>query len=715
METLKDVFLIEARDQLEALEAALLTLERDPSDQAIHGAFRAAHTIKGSSSMAEAMSITSFTHDVENVLQRMRDGELQAEPELVTALLGCADHVYSLLDFFARDAEPDLPTLSHGQLLLERLQPWLVLSAAESPVVAAPVLAPAAPGAASLSGSLWHVSLRLGAEIFQRGVEPLGLIRYLASLGELVRVLPIVDALPSPEQMDPERCYLGFELSLRAEVQRAEIEDVFVFLQGECSLLILEPHSPVAELGRLLQVQAPQREPVLARQLCQACLIEAVDLEAVLAWLERVEPELPADRTPDLPVGASAAPAAPVVPSEPPAPPRVRASEHQAPIHAQLRVDADKLDRLVDLVGELVIAGAAASALAADVGREDLNEALSVLARLIEDMRDSAMQMRMVQIGATFNRFQRVVRDVSRELGKEIELRTEGGETELDKSVVEKIGDPLMHLVRNSMDHGIESAELRLARGKPVCGCLTLSAQHEAGSILIQIRDDGGGLDTDKILAKAIERKLVQPKQQLSEAEIHQLVFEPGFSTADQVTELSGRGVGMDVVRRNIQALRGSVAVDSRRGQGCTFTIRLPLTLAIIDGFRVGIGDAHFVIPLDMVAECLQHDRQSRSCDYINLRGKLLPFVRLRELFGDESEVAAAEVEENVVVVKHGGQQIGIVVEKLYGEMQAVIKPLGVMFQAIKGLAGTTLLGGGEIAVILDVPTLIEDVIHARA
>ncbi|MDD2728707.1 chemotaxis protein CheA [Malikia sp.] len=714
---MKDVFLLEARDQLEALETTLLALERDPGDETqIHGAFRAAHTIKGSSSMAEAMGITAFTHNVENVLQRMRDGELVVESELVSALLGCADHIRVLLDFFARDADIDEPTRSQGQVLLARLKPWLEPASVprQIPLVASPSSASGRGGEECLGSDAWHISLRLGQEIFQRGVEPIGLIRYLAGLGELVRVLPITDALPAPEQMDAELCYLGFEMAFRGAVVRADIEDAFAFLQGECVLHILPPHSPLAELGRVLQVQAPGREVELAQQLRQVDMLDLDDEALLIDWLAGQQSEDAAPVPVPVPQAETdelAAPAA--VASDAVAPRRAQPGQPSVPAHAQLRVDADKLDRLVDLVGELVIAGAAASVIAARVGREDLNEALSVLSGLIEDMRDSAMQMRMVQIGATFNRFQRVVRDVSRELGKEIELLTEGGETELDKSVVEKIGDPLMHLVRNSMDHGIESAELRLARGKPARGRLTLRAQHEAGSILIQIRDDGGGLDTERILAKAVERKLVQPKQTLTEAEIHQLIFEPGFSTAEQVTELSGRGVGMDVVRRNIQALRGSVTVESRPGQGCAFTIRLPLTLAIIDGFRVGIGDSHFVIPLDMVAECIQHDRQARSCDYINLRGKLLPFVRLRELFGDEGDSAVSDVAENLVVVKHGGQQVGIVVEKLYGEMQAVIKPLGVMFQGIKGLAGCTLLGTGEIAVILDIPSLIAQLMRS--
>jgi two-component system chemotaxis sensor kinase CheA len=385
-----------------------------------------------------------------------------------------------------------------------------------------------------------------------------------------------------------------------------------------------------------------------------------------------------------------------------------------------------------------------------------LLEASARLAGLVEEVRDSALKLRMVQIGATFNRFQRVVRDVSADLGKDIRLEISGAETDLDKTVVEKIGDPLTHLVRNSMDHGIESAEVRLARGKPAHGTLRLNAYHDSGSIVIEVADDGGGLSRDRILKKAIERGLVKADQQLSTQEVYDLIFEPGLSTVDQVSNLSGRGVGMDVVRRNIAALRGTVEIDSTEGVGTTIRIRLPLTLAIIDGFLVGVGDSSFVVPLDMVVECVELSKQeiqdSHGRNHLNLRGEVLPFIRLKQLFNvrepaatrysadnepqdgsaprygmssvlltEEGAAALANDQElsfllhpvqreNIVVVQYGGRRAGLVVDHLMGEFQTVIRPLGVVFNGLDGISGFTILGNGNVALILDVPGLVRRV-----
>ena len=379
-------------------------------------------------------------------------------------------------------------------------------------------------------------------------------------------------------------------------------------------------------------------------------------------------------------------------------------SEKKALEARVIRVHADKLDQLIDLVGELVIAGAGANLLAQRSGQSELTESTSVLLRLVEDIRDSALQLRMVQIGETFNRFHRVARDVSKELGKDIELVIAGAETELDKSVVEKIGDPLMHLVRNAMDHGIEKAEVRAAAGKPVKGRVELNAFHDSGGIVIEVVDDGSGLNKDRIQAKAIEKGVIQAGESLSDQEVVNLIFEPGFSTVEKVTNLSGRGVGMDVVRKNITALRGTVHVETVPGEGSRFTIRLPLTLAIIDGFLTGVGKASYVIPLDMVIECIELAGTSGERDYINLRGEVLPFVRLRELFEVRGE---RPTRENVVVVQYAGKKAGIVVDQLLGEFQTVIKPLGSLFRNMRGIGGSTILGSGEVALILDVQALV--------
>ena len=326
----------------------------------------------------------------------------------------------------------------------------------------------------------------------------------------------------------------------------------------------------------------------------------------------------------------------------------------------------------------------------------------------------------MVKIGATFNRFQRVVHDVARELGKDIGLIVDGEDAELDKTVVEKIGDPLMHLVRNAMDHGIDAPDVRAARGKPAQGTVALNAYHDSGSIVIQVSDDGGGLDRERILAKAIERGLVEPGRPMTDAEIYALIFEPGFSTAEQITNLSGRGVGMDVVKRNITALRGSVAISSEPGRGTTVTVRLPLTLAIINGFQVGVGKSVFVVPMDMVDECIEFSADAGH-DYTDLRGQVLPFIRLRDLFDISSESASASTagvaspRQNIVVVKHAGQKFGLVVDTLMGEAQTVIKPLSKVFAQVRGLSGSSILGSGDVALILDVPVLMQEAQMTRA
>ncbi|HEU0188924.1 MAG TPA: chemotaxis protein CheA, partial [Gallionella sp.] len=378
-----------------------------------------------------------------------------------------------------------------------------------------------------------------------------------------------------------------------------------------------------------------------------------------------------------------------------------------------IRIQADKLDQLINLVGEMVIAGAAASLLAQRTRDPVLHEATSTLSRLVEEIRDSALQLRMVQIGDTFSRFNRVVRDVSKEIGKDIALAISGAETELDKSVVEKIGDPLMHLVRNSMDHGIEKAEIRQQRGKRAKGTVRLNAYHESGSIVVEVGDDGGGLNRERIFAKALEKGLVTANQTLSDQDVYGLIFEAGFSTAEQVTNLSGRGVGMDVVRRNIEALRGTVEIDSREGIGTTVKIRLPLTLAIIDGFLMGVGNASYVVPLDMVMECIELSeakrQEIRESNYINLRGTVLPFIRLRDHFREQGRAGRRE---NIVVVQYAGQKAGLVVDELMGEFQTVIKPLGKLFGNLKGVSGSTILGSGDVALILDVPALIQRAVN---
>jgi len=373
-----------------------------------------------------------------------------------------------------------------------------------------------------------------------------------------------------------------------------------------------------------------------------------------------------------------------------------------------IRVDSLKLDSLITRIGELITAVAGANLVARRSGSRDFEECMANVTSLVEDIREGSLQLRMVKIGGTFSRFKRVVHDVSRELGKEIELEISGEDTELDKTVVERIADPLTHLVRNAIDHGIESAEVRTARGKSAAGSIKLNAYHDSGQIVIEVSDDGGGLKRDKILAKAIERGLLDESAKPSDSDLFNLIFEPGFSTADAVTNLSGRGVGMDVVKRNITALRGVVNIKSVEGAGTTVTVRLPLTLAIINGFQVGVGNTTYVLPLDSIDECVEFSA-SEGHDFTSLRGEVLPFVHLRTLFDSNSAPAKRQ---SIVVVRHGERRAGIVVDTLLGEFQTVIKPLAKMFTRVECVSGSSILGTGDVALILDVPAVLDRAIQ---
>lgn len=716
MDELTSVFIQEGREQLQAMETGLLELEQQPDNHdVINGIFRAAHTIKGASGVIECHFIEQFMHKVENILDRLRNGEIHVSSELTGVLLRSCDHLSALMDVLESGAAAPPDEISQrGQALLNELAAVTDDKAgdAASPENHALIEAEAeveALGGGVVNTDSWHISVRFGPHMLRGGMDPLSFLRYLASLGEILALETVPDAMPEASEMDPESCYLGFEIRLQTRSSKADIERVFDFCRDDCELRILPPNSKLAEYVKLIR-ELPEDDMRLGEMLVRCGALTQGELEAGL--FSQQQSKAPADLTND---------------STPPTPPlgeilvdnkvvhkevveaavskQAQVSEKKAVEARLIRVQADKLDQLIDLVGELVIAGASANLLAQRSGQSELFESTSILSRLVENIRDSALQLRMVQIGETFNRFNRVVRDVSKELDKEIDLIITGAETELDKSVVEKIGDPLMHLVRNSMDHGIEKADAREARGKSRRGTVQLNAYHDSGSIVIEVMDDGAGLPRDKILQKAIDKGLVQPTQQLSDQEIINLIWEPGFSTAEQVTNLSGRGVGMDVVRRNIQSLRGSCEVSSIEGEGATFTIRLPLTLAIIDGFLVGVGKSSYVIPLDMVIECIELKEESADRDFLNLRGEVLPFVRLREMFEIEGD---RPIRENIVVVQYAGHKAGIVVDQLLGEFQTVIKPLSSIFRHLRGIGGSTILGTGEVALILDVQALVQ-------
>ncbi|MBB4592143.1 two-component system chemotaxis sensor kinase CheA [Xanthomonas arboricola] len=656
MNQLMQTFLAESRDLLEDMERHLLEAERgESSPDAVNAIFRAAHTIKGSGGLFDLPQLVGFTHVVESVLDLVRDETLTLSSELIGLLLVCCDHIHALVETAADPGHADPAALAaEAEPLLAQLQTYLHASACGVTTAAIQHSTP------EKQSGYWRITLTLFADALRFGNSPLKLIRNLRSLGSVEAISTDHSKLPSFEELDPEANYLGFQILLRSDADRAAIEEVFEFVRDDCDLDIVAVPAP-ADAAALLAA-----EPLAVAAPSNA--LAAVPSAAAA----------PARAAPD--AGARNADA------------------------RSIRVDADKLDRMIDLVGELIIAVASTNANAQRSGDAQLLESASILAGLVEDVRESALQLRMVKIGGTFSRFQRVVHDVARELGKDIALVVAGEDTELDKSVVEKIGDPLTHLVRNAMDHGIEPADVRVARGKPARGTVGLNAYHDSGSIVIQITDDGGGLNRDRILAKALERGLVEPGRQLSDREVFAMIFEPGFSTAEKVTNLSGRGVGMDVVKRNITALRGTVDIDSAAGVGTTISVRLPLTLAIINGFQVGVGKSVFVVPLDVVEECVEFTPDYAS-DYIDLRGSVLPYVRLRELFALGGKTPARE---SIVVIRQGAQRFGLVVDTLLGEWQTVIKPLSKVFAQVKGISGSSILGSGDVALILDVPSLLQ-------
>ena len=693
-------FILESRELLEDMENALLAVEQaEQKDELINAIFRAAHTIKGSSGLFGLDHVVAFTHVVESVLDQVRAGKLSIVDQLVVLMLSCCDHLSQMVEAVAQgQTQASAELLQQGEPLMQQLRSYL---AAPTPSVFG--LAVTEPGAdrverlgnGEIGADHWHISVRFGPDVLRNGMDPLSFIRYLQTLGRVAGIVTLPDAIPGAAEMDPELCYLGFEIAFQSQADKATIESVFEFVRDDCRLCILPPHSLIGDYVRLIE-QQPEDAARIGEMLVRCGTLTPQELDAALNRQSD---------TPSKPLGTILVEQGSVQSAvvEAALTKQKLVKDLGAQENRSIRIEADKLDQLINLVGELIIAGAGVNLIARRAQNAELQESSSKLSALVEEVRDIALQLRMVKIGATFNRFHRVVHDVARDLDKEIALVVKGEETELDKTVVEKIGDPLMHLVRNAMDHGIESAEVRAQRGKPAQGTVTLEAFHESGAIVISVSDDGGGLKRERILAKAIERGLVEAGHHLSDDEVYGLIFEPGFSTAEQVTNLSGRGVGLDVVKRNITALRGQVGVSSQEGVGTTVTVHLPLTLAIIDGFLVEVGKSVFAIPLDMIEECTAYSAEPGH-DYTNLRGQVLPFIRLRELFEVEGEPTRRE---NIVVLKHAGQKAGLVVDTLLGEFQTVIKPLGKMFSQLQCISGSTILGSGEVALILDVPALV--------
>ncbi|HAV75665.1 MULTISPECIES: chemotaxis protein CheA [unclassified Limnobacter] len=641
LDSIKSVFFTEAYQLLADVENLILQLEKSPEDlELLNAAFRAIHTIKGSAGVFGFANITHFVHDLETVLDRVRNQELQFDSALGNLVLACCDQVHTLVESLESGVNAidlDEASVAEQTKLTAQLKAYL-LHEQES--------------LESESSGEWLIQVELGLDTFRDGFDPYSIFSYLSKSGQFKSMEPQFQRIPKLGEFDPESCFLGFKALYETAQSQAEILDAFEFLPEECKVAVTSAAlaHPVTEVKGSASSSSPGsvvKEP--ARKAKTAT--------------------------------------------------------------STIRVQSDKLDALINLVGELVIANAGTVEQARKSQNFALLEATCAVGALIEEIRDGALGLRMVEIGECFQRFQRVVRDTAQALGKEVDLIIQGEETELDKSVVEKISDPLMHLVRNAMDHGLETPDERLKAGKKDKARLTLNAYHDGGHIVIEVGDNGRGLVHEKIRAKAIEKGIVSATQTLSESDINMLIFAPGFSTAAAVTDISGRGVGMDVVKRNIEALRGTVNVRSKEGAGTTFEIRLPLTLAIIDGFQIAVGNSVYVIPLAYVRECVELTGSGSNSDAVDLsydlRGEYLPCIRLRKVFGETSDKPKRE---NIIVVSHGGMKVGIVADRLLGESQTVIKPLGGLFEGNPAVSGGTIMGNGEVALIVDIPKLVGEV-----
>ena len=689
-------YLEEARELLADLESSLLELERTPDDSdLLHKIFRALHTIKGSGAMFGFDDIAAFTHDVESVFDRVRNGLLAVNRQLLDLSLRACDHIRGLLEPGDGRVES---SQAEGQSILDGLRRYAGEETA-SPVQVSPVGHAAPSGRDAPVLCIYRIRVQPRPEMLASGNNPLHLMEDLAALGDCRLYVHVGNISDLPE-IDPERCLVWWDCILRTDAGRDAIADVFMFVEDDCQLTI-----DVLDDGCCPDGAAAHK--MLGQILVERGEITPGELEAALASQARLG-EILTGQGVVLSTQVASALVEQHALKELCAKPQERLEKTTS-----IRVAADKLDSLVDLVGELVIVQAQIRQAVEERGDVLLRGLAEHLERLSDSLRDSTLSIRMLPIGATFAKFRRLVRDLAGELGKEIELVTSGEDTELDKTVIERLGDPLVHLLRNSIDHGIESPIARQEAGKAASGVIRLAAAHSGGEVVITVGDDGAGLDGQAIRAKAEQRGLIAPGADLTAKELYHLIFLPGFSTAQAVTSISGRGVGMDVVKRAIDALRGTIEIDSEPGQGTTIAVRLPLTLAIIDGLQVQVGEEYYVVPLALVEECVEMPPSPDGLPrrMVNMRGEGVPVLRLREVFGIAGDAPGMEP---IVVVKVDGERSGIAVDRVVGEHQTVIKSLGRLYRDVEEFSGATIRGDGSMALILDVAALVRRAVESE-
>lgn len=648
MSQFHEVFFEECAEGIEIMESGLLNLTPESDSEVINTIFRAAHSIKGGGGTFGFAEISDFTHGMETILDEMRNARLDVTPEVVQVLLTSVDCLRDMVQCCKSGDPQNEETISDLKTKMAECAQAAGQSAPE------PVIHVSEYTTSSIAS--WHISFNPHENLFYTGNDPFRLIKELQTLGDL-KIDVNTERLPDFSEMDAQDCYLGWEMELRGSILEEQIDEVFAWVEGYCELEIRNSDDRRSEEYDRREQDRRDEQPKEGRRK--------------------------GDRKGDKPVSLSQE-------------------------STSIRVGIDKVDGLVNLVGELVITQSILSQVCIDLGvdqMEKLSDSLDQLERNTRDLQEQTMSIRMLPIDFAFQRLPRMVHDLSRKLGKKVELKFSGESTELDKTVLEKIGDPLMHLVRNALDHGIEPYGERIIAGKSETGLISISAYHQGGNIIIEISDDGAGLNTEKILKKAIEKGLVAPGEELTDVQIQNLIFSAGFSTADEVTDVSGRGVGMDVVKRNMADIGGMVDVTSQSGKGSKFTIRLPLTVAILEGQMVRVSDQIYILPLLSIVESVQISSEqinvvAGESELYHYRDEYIPVVRMHELFGIQKE----ENDESrlLVVIDVGGRRLGLLVNDVVGQQQVVIKSLKKNFRDIAGIAGATVLGDGSIALIID-------------
>ncbi len=688
LDQLNSVFFDEANELLDNLEDQLLTLENNPDDQeTIAAVFRAMHTIKGSAAMFGFNVVSSFTHQVESVMDQARNGNLAVTPALIDLTLKARDLIRDMLTSGA-----DIPgtIMTRADDLITQFKAFANTQDSDKSSGSA-VQFSAAPAKAEEEDAHYRIKFRPSKNIMHNGTRPELLVKELSEMGTAT-VTPFYEELPPLSELDAEQCYFAWDIVLSTKKSRNDINDVFIFLDNESKVDVQKiefTSDNQLRIGEILVDRGQVAQETIDSVISQHMKIGEILVDKKIITQNQIQSAMAEQkhlRNISLDHGTNPGQG----------------------MQASIRVNSVKLDKLVDLVGELVTFNAHLEQVSEESNNQSLRNLAEQCSRLVVHLRDASMGMRMVSIGTLFQKFRRTVRDLSEQLGKSIELVIEGAETELDKNVIEKLNDPLLHLVRNSVDHGIELPSERIAYGKNPLGKVTLSAIHAGASVLIKISDDGHGIDKEVIRKKGIEKGIITEDQKLTDEEIYDLIFHPGFSTAKQVTSISGRGVGLDVVKKDIESLNGTVAIETEFQKGTAFLLKIPLTLAIIDGMLVRIGEAKYVIPLNTIQECLLCPRGKKEDGMfptVDLHGEEMKCISLRRYFKDKSPEPEAQ---EIVAVNDQNNCFGLIVDKILGDHQIVIKPLGNVYKNSLGISSSTILGDGSVALVIDVFRLSE-------